>query len=152
MSTLEGGPSRLYDLIEGRVAEDPATPIPTFNMDRELDESREQELRRLSLHAPPSVNPNSRPEMLRPSLAPIPRHSRVSVDFFDPSGVRILSRTLTRESPLLETVPSNSDQPEASSSNTAVDEDRPAEEPFDFERILGYYLQKYMTSYFIPLS
>lgn len=143
MSTPEGPPGCLYDVIEGRVAEDPAPPSPSSNVEKELEESREQELRRLSLHAPPTINQNRRSDMQRPSLRPVAdRHSRVSVDFFDPAGVRTLSRTLSLESDLLEHTPSNSDQRETSSSNTAFDNNRPAGEPFDFEKTLGLYLQK----------
>ena len=63
--------------------------------------------------------------------------SRVSLDHFDPEGVRELSRTLSRPSPQLKRRSTRSDQTLA------------AEEPFSLERTLRAALERYGSFTFI---
>jgi len=65
-------------------------------------------------------------------------HSRVSMDFFDPQGVRRLSRTFSRLS-----AQSNEEPTPEAGSEISEDVLRPGGDRFDFERAVQVYLRKY---------
>lgn len=80
--------------------------------------------------------------------------SQVSVDYFDPSGVRQLERTLSRmsaqEAQEAHDVShpatlANSDKPASSSADSEATL-LPSEGPFDFERSLRHFLKKSLIS------
>jgi len=64
-------------------------------------------------------------------------HSRVSMDFFDPQGVRRLSRTFSRLS-----AQSNEEPTSEAGSEISEDALRPGGDRFDFERAVQVYLRK----------
>lgn len=66
-------------------------------------------------------------------------HSRVSMDFFDPQGVRRLSRTFSRLS-----AQSNEEPTSEAGSEISEDALRPGGDRFDFERAVQVYLRKYV--------
>ena len=66
-------------------------------------------------------------------------HSRVSMDFFDPQGVRRLSRTFSRLS-----AQSNEEPTSEAGSERSEDALRPGSDRFHFERAVQIYLRKYV--------
>lgn len=92
------------------------------------------------------IEDNGSPQIHPPLSPTIPRRprgasvvSRVSLDYFDPSGVDELRRTMSRQSEISKkgkhTKPSKS--PQDGSEVTL-----PVDEPFDFEKSLGEYIQR----------
>lgn len=88
-------------------------------------------------HTTPPVQTDS---AQRPPLAKA--CSRISVDYFDPEGVRSLSRSLSGRSGARDHPPSFNDQSlRTSEATTARDT---SDDPFDFEKIVRNYLKKYV--------
>ncbi|KAF8153344.1 pleiotropic drug resistance ABC transporter [Crassisporium funariophilum] len=97
--------------------------------------TNERELRCLSFHAPPPIGHGTAPERPAPTRK-MSGHSHVSVDYFDPTGVRRLSKSMSAPQ---DGRSSTSEQSASHDSDATLNG---GEKPFDFERTLRGYLQK----------
>lgn len=105
------------------------------------DEEKERALQELSWHAAP---PALHGPIQRPPVSPLTRaSSRVSVDYFDPEGVRSLSQSLSIDTGARsESLPTPSLR--RPSERTVRNE---GDEPFSLERFLQYYIKRYGTAF-----
>ncbi|KXN81251.1 Brefeldin A resistance protein [Leucoagaricus sp. SymC.cos] len=95
------------------------SPVPDFRPLRARDDGRE-----------------ARPEALGRT------HSRVSMDFFDPKGVRKLSRTLSRVSTGKKSIPEEPSGEAEEESEVSSEAMKPQGDQFDFEKAVRTYLRK----------
>jgi ATP-binding cassette subfamily G (WHITE) protein 2 (SNQ2) len=75
-------------------------------------------------------------------------HSHVSMDFFDPKGVRKLSRTLSRVS--AKELPI-SEEPREEEESEISEEALKTDDQFDFEKAVRTYIRKYVSNFSILL-
>lgn len=117
----------------------------------------DDELRKLISEAPPPIHGIPAGPRVAPAAAPRPRGGRrgsaVSIDYFNPEGVRDLQRTLTNMSTLeLDNARPRTDPGRKASSS--VDSEAtltPGDGPFDFEKSLRQFLKRFVDARLLPL-
>lgn len=141
----------LSSWLHKRMADSPSNHPPdiqesamSITREEHASSTKQQKLRCSFRSPPPDEKTPCRKLLERPGR--VRSHSRVSVDYFDPAGVRRITRTISQQPPDEDSRPSNSEKDARNSSPADSDTALIGEGPFDFEKALQHYLKKYIHS------